>query len=67
MKIKVVWIGKTKEPAIQTLTDDYLKRLSRYSEVTSAVVKDEAAVRSLVQGERQRERHRLVSCCLWAG
>jgi 23S rRNA (pseudouridine1915-N3)-methyltransferase len=60
MKIKVVWIGKTKEPAIQTLTEDYLKRLSRYSEVTGVAVKDEAAVRSLAQGERQRERQKLV-------
>ena len=33
VKIKVAWIGKTKEPAIQALTDEYLKRISRYAEV----------------------------------
>ena len=60
MKIKVAWIGKTKELAIQTLTDDYLKRLSRYSEVAGVSVKDETAVLALAQGERQRERHKLV-------
>jgi 23S rRNA (pseudouridine1915-N3)-methyltransferase len=60
MKIKVAWIGKTKEPAIQTLTDDYLKRLSRYAEVAGLAIKDEAAVLALARGERQKERHKLV-------
>jgi 23S rRNA (pseudouridine1915-N3)-methyltransferase len=68
MKIKVAWIGKTKEPAIQTLTDDYLKRISRYAEVAGLSLKDEAAVLSLARGERQkdrrgerqRERHKLI-------
>ena len=54
------WIGKTKEAAIQTLTNDYLKRLARYSEVAGVSVKDEAAILALAQGERQRERHKLV-------
>jgi 23S rRNA (pseudouridine1915-N3)-methyltransferase len=60
VKIKVAWIGKTKEPAIQTLTEDYLKRISRYADVASLVLKDEAALLSLARGERQKERHRLV-------
>ena len=30
MKLRVAWIGKTKESAIQTLTAEYLKRISRY-------------------------------------
>ena len=60
MKIKVAWIGKTKEPAIQTLTDEYLKRISRYAEVAGLAVKDEAAVLLLARGERQRERYKLV-------
>ena len=60
MKIKVAWIGKTKEPAIQALTDDYLERLSRYADVAGVAVKDEAAVLSLARGERQKERHKLV-------
>ncbi len=60
MRIKVAWIGKTKEAAIQALTDDYLQRLSRYADVSGVSVKDEAAILSLARGERQKERHRLV-------
>jgi 23S rRNA (pseudouridine1915-N3)-methyltransferase len=60
MKIKVIWIGKAKEPAIQSLTDDYLKRISRFAEAAGLVVKDEAAVLALARGERQKERHKLI-------
>ena len=41
MKIKIAWIGKTKEPAISALTDEYLKRISRYAQVEGVVVRDE--------------------------
>jgi len=44
VKIKIAWIGKTKEPAIQSLTAEYLKRISRYVEVEGIAVRDEAAV-----------------------
>jgi 23S rRNA (pseudouridine1915-N3)-methyltransferase len=57
MKIKVAWIGKTKEPAIQALTEEYLKRISRYAEVAGRALKDEAAILSLAGG---KERHKLV-------
>jgi 23S rRNA (pseudouridine1915-N3)-methyltransferase len=60
MKIKIAWIGKTKEPAIQSLSDEYLKRISRYVESTGVAVKDEAAVLALARGDRQKERHKLV-------
>src|SRR5208337_2962760 len=62
MKIKVAWIGKTKEPAIEALTDEYLKRISRYADVAGVALKDEAAILSLATGERQKkkERHKLV-------
>jgi 23S rRNA (pseudouridine1915-N3)-methyltransferase len=42
VKIKIAWIGKTKEPAIQALTDEYLKRISRYAPVEGVAVRDEA-------------------------
>jgi 23S rRNA (pseudouridine1915-N3)-methyltransferase len=60
VKIKVAWIGKTKEPAIQMLTDEYLKRISRYAEVEGVPLRDEAAL--LKQAERSggRPAHRLV-------
>jgi len=55
VKIKIAWIGKTKEPAIQSLTDEYLKRLARYAQVESGALKDEATLLSLGgRGGRQR-------------
>jgi 23S rRNA (pseudouridine1915-N3)-methyltransferase len=63
VKIKVAWIGKTKEPAIESLTAEYLKRISRYAEITGLAVKDEAAILSLASGERQKQkndRHKLA-------
>ena len=44
MKLKIAWIGKTKEPAIQALTDEYLKRISRYVPSEGVALRDEAAV-----------------------
>ena len=44
MKIKIAWIGKTKEPAIQSLTDEYLKRISRYVQVEGIAMRDEKAL-----------------------
>jgi 23S rRNA (pseudouridine1915-N3)-methyltransferase len=59
VKLKVAWIGRTKEPAIQSLTDEYLKRLSRYAEVEGTALKDEAAVLKLCARD-SRPRHTLV-------
>jgi len=59
VKLKVAWIGKTKEPAIQSLTDEYLKRLSRYAEVDGSSLKDEAALLKLCARDA-RPRHALV-------
>jgi len=42
LKIRIAWIGKTKEPAIASLTEEYLKRISRYAEVEGVAVRDEA-------------------------
>jgi 23S rRNA (pseudouridine1915-N3)-methyltransferase len=44
VKIKIAWIGKTKEPAITALTQEYLKRMSRYAQVEGLVLRDEAAL-----------------------
>jgi 23S rRNA (pseudouridine1915-N3)-methyltransferase len=69
VKIKVAWIGKTKEPAIEALTDEYLKRISRFADIAGLAVKDEAAILSLASGARSqsrqnqnqnKERHKLV-------
>ena len=42
MKIKIAWMGKTKEPAIASLTDEYQKRISRYADVEGIALRDEA-------------------------
>lgn len=47
MKIKIAWVGKTKEPAIQTLTKEYLKRISRYVQVEGIALRDEEALLQL--------------------
>jgi 23S rRNA (pseudouridine1915-N3)-methyltransferase len=44
VKIKIAWIGKTKEPAIQSLTDEYLKRISRFAQIEGISLRDEAAL-----------------------
>jgi 23S rRNA (pseudouridine1915-N3)-methyltransferase len=66
VKIKVAWIGKTKtkEPAIQTLTDEYLKRISRYADVAGLSLRDEASLLGLAAGDHRnsnnKERHKLI-------
>lgn len=41
MRIRIAWIGKSKEPAIASLTEEYLTRISRYAQVEGIVVRDE--------------------------
>jgi 23S rRNA (pseudouridine1915-N3)-methyltransferase len=59
VKLKISWVGKTKEPAIQTLTDEYLKRLRYFAEVDAAALKDESALLRLC-ARGARPRHALV-------
>lgn len=58
MKLKIAWIGKTKDPAIQSLTTEYLKRISRYVEVEGLPLADEAALLKL--RDKSRPVHTLV-------
>jgi 23S rRNA (pseudouridine1915-N3)-methyltransferase len=44
LKIKIAWIGKTKEPALQALTEKYLHRISRYVPVEGIALRDEMAL-----------------------
>jgi 23S rRNA (pseudouridine1915-N3)-methyltransferase len=60
VKLRIAWIGKTKEPAIQTLTDEYLKRLTRYADAQGAALKDESALLKLCGREARPVRHTLV-------
>ena len=60
MKLKIVWIGKTKDPAIQSLTAEYLKRISRFAEVEGVQISDESAVLKLREKSGSRPAHALV-------
>jgi 23S rRNA (pseudouridine1915-N3)-methyltransferase len=44
VKIKIAWVGKTKGAAIEELTDEYLKRISRYTEIEGVAFRDEDAL-----------------------
>jgi len=60
VKLRVAWIGKTKEPAIQSLTDEYLKRLTRYADAQGMALKDETALLKLCGRDARPVRHALV-------
>jgi 23S rRNA (pseudouridine1915-N3)-methyltransferase len=60
VKLKVAWIGKTKAAAIQSLADEYLKRLKHYAEVEGVAVKDEASLLKLCEPGARPVRHTLV-------
>lgn len=60
MKLKIAWIGKTKDPAIQSLTSEYLKRISRYAEVEGLALSNEAALIKLLARRGSRVAPRIV-------
>lgn len=60
MKITIAWVGKGKEPATQSLTDEYLKRLGRYAEVEGVALKDVYALANMFKGGKQRTKPRLI-------
>jgi 23S rRNA (pseudouridine1915-N3)-methyltransferase len=60
VKLRIAWIGKTKEPAIQSLTAEYLKRLSRYADTESHELSDEAGLLKLAEKSSGRTRPAFV-------
>lgn len=60
MKLTTAWIGKTKSPAIQSLTEQYLKRLRQFSDVEGVSLKDEAALLKMCGREGRGARRALV-------
>jgi 23S rRNA (pseudouridine1915-N3)-methyltransferase len=44
VKLTVAWIGNTKQPAIRSLAEEYLKRLTYYGDVEGKEFKDESAL-----------------------
>ena len=60
MTLTIAWIGKTRDPAIQSLTDDYLKRLRNYIAVEGLPLKDEEALLKLCGLEGRGAKRRLI-------
>lgn len=61
MKLKVAWIGKTRLPGIQELTDEYVKRLGKYCEFEGLSLKHESALLNFSRNAaRSQARHELV-------
>ena len=60
MKLKLAWIGKTRNPAIQSLTDDYLKRIQRYAEAEGLQLPDESALLKFREKTGSRPAHTIV-------
>jgi 23S rRNA (pseudouridine1915-N3)-methyltransferase len=44
VKLKIGWIGKGRDPSYQALTQEYLKRISRYASIEGVECKDESAL-----------------------
>jgi 23S rRNA (pseudouridine1915-N3)-methyltransferase len=44
LKITIAWIGKTKEPAIRALTEEYVKRITRFAQLEGMELRDESAL-----------------------
>jgi 23S rRNA (pseudouridine1915-N3)-methyltransferase len=60
VKLSVAWIGKTKNSAIQSLTDEYLKRLKQYAEPEGIALKDEASLLKLSRHDARSTRRYLI-------
>jgi 23S rRNA (pseudouridine1915-N3)-methyltransferase len=60
VKLKVAWIGKTRSPAVYSLTDEYVKRIAHYAEVEGLTLSDEEALLKLRERSGTRPAHTLV-------
>lgn len=60
MKLRIAWIGKTRSPAIQALTAEYLKRLSRYAACDAMEFTSEAGLLKYVEKVAGRTQPVLV-------
>jgi len=60
VRLHIVWIGRTKSAAIQSLTAEYLKRLSRFTACAAQELPSESALLRLLEKSRSRTRPVLV-------
>ncbi len=52
MNVKILWVGKTKNSPIRSLTEDYLGRVRRMVSVEIVEIRDRAKARNLGKNER---------------
>jgi 23S rRNA (pseudouridine1915-N3)-methyltransferase len=60
VKLRIAWIGRTRSSPIQSLTAEYLKRLSRYAACDAQELASEAALLKLVEKSTSRKPPVLV-------
>jgi len=60
MKLIVAWVGKTKSAAVQSLTDEYLRRIRQCAETEGISFKDESALLKLCGRDGRGSRRHLV-------
>ena len=60
MKLHIAWIGRTKSAPIQSLTAEYLKRLSRFTACDAQELLSESALLKLVKKSAGRTQPVLV-------
>jgi 23S rRNA (pseudouridine1915-N3)-methyltransferase len=60
VKLQIAWIGKTKEAAFRALTEEYLRRISRYVAAESHEIGSEDALLDLAESSSGRTRPVLV-------
>jgi 23S rRNA (pseudouridine1915-N3)-methyltransferase len=60
LKLRIAWIGKTRSAPIQSLTAEYLKRLSRFAACEALELASEEALLKLVEQIAGRTRPVLV-------
>jgi 23S rRNA (pseudouridine1915-N3)-methyltransferase len=60
VKLRIAWIGRTRSSPIQSLTAEYLKRLSRYAGCDALELMSEAALLKLVEKSASRTQPVLV-------
>jgi len=66
MRLRVIWVGKTRNEHLRALADDYLKRLSRFARCEVLEVRESAAAdeRACLEEEGKRVLGNLASDAL---
>jgi 23S rRNA (pseudouridine1915-N3)-methyltransferase len=60
VKLRIAWIGRTRSTPIQSLTAEYVKRLSHYAACDAQELMSEAALLKLVEKSTARTQPTLV-------